>query len=268
MNIFCYSFHISDFRRSTAHMTHEQKGVYRELLDAYYFSSGNLPAELAALSRIVSVHTDSERTALAGAVAKFFDIKNGKLTHKRADLEIGKIRAKSLSAKASAEAKYRKRREKEPCERISERSANGHANAMLITNQEPITIFKESEREKPISTQENFAEFWSIYPRHVAKQSALKAYNQARQRGVSHEDIIAGARQFADECRGREQRWIAHPATWLNAGRWDDEPGANLDSSNGRQVNGRGGHKQQPKSRGEIVVELIGELPENQRGQS
>ena len=102
VNIYCYPHHISDFRRDTSELTHEEKGVYRDLLDAYYFNGGNLPAELAKLSRIISVHSDSERTALAHAVAKYFDTKNGRLTQKRADREIGKILEKSAKARASA----------------------------------------------------------------------------------------------------------------------------------------------------------------------
>lgn len=130
MNIFCYQHNIEDFRRDTEHLTHEQKGVYRALLDAYYFRGGNLPDNLEQLGRIISVHSDSERSALAYAVANYFKVKSGKLIQKRADEEIAKIQDKSIKAKASANAKHIKYNGN----RASVRTANGHANGLLTKN--------------------------------------------------------------------------------------------------------------------------------------
>lgn len=58
----------------------------------------------------------------------------------------------------------------------------------------------------------------------MARLAAEKAWAAALARGADPEHVIAGARRYADECRGREARYIAHPATWLNAGRYDDAP--------------------------------------------
>lgn len=140
MNIFCYSHHIADFRRDTSHLSHEQRGVYRDLLDAYYFNAGNLTCDLDQLARIISVQTQSERTALAGAVAEYFTTRNGRLRQKRADEEIDRIRDKSIKAKASAIAKHQKYNNKEPCVR----TANGDANVVLTMNHEPLTIKEDT----------------------------------------------------------------------------------------------------------------------------
>lgn len=74
-----------------------------------------------------------------------------------------------------------------------------------------------------------FAEqFWPAYPRHVGKAAAERAWTKARKDGTPADEIITGARRYAAECERRqtEPHYIAHPATWLNAGRWADEPAA------------------------------------------
>jgi hypothetical protein len=67
----------------------------------------------------------------------------------------------------------------------------------------------------------DFEEFWKAFPRRVGKLDAQKAYERARRRGVTRQQIldgiasyIKGKPNYADFC---------HPATWLNKGRWDDE---------------------------------------------
>lgn len=69
-----------------------------------------------------------------------------------------------------------------------------------------------------------FAEFYLVYPRKVAKDAARRAFERAVQRADAAV-IISGARKFAsDPNLPLEKQFIPHPATWLNAGRWDDEP--------------------------------------------
>lgn len=75
----------------------------------------------------------------------------------------------------------------------------------------------------------SFDEFWSIYPRRVAKLAAKKAWDRAIKNGSSPDIIIAGAHRYARERRQAEDRYTKHPATWLNGGCWMDDPGANGD---------------------------------------
>ena len=67
-----------------------------------------------------------------------------------------------------------------------------------------------------------FEEWYGIYPLHKARLAAEKAFLGALAR-ASPAELLAGAARYRDECAGKERRYIAHPATWLNAGRWKDE---------------------------------------------
>ena len=68
-----------------------------------------------------------------------------------------------------------------------------------------------------------FDEFWAAYPRRTGKEAARKAWCAARKRDASPDHIIAAARRYAEHPPDDPQ-FIPHPATWLNQGRYDDEP--------------------------------------------
>lgn len=81
-----------------------------------------------------------------------------------------------------------------------------------------------TERDQgPTNLDRQFAEFWATYPRRVGKDDGRKAWDRARKR-ASIEAILAGAQRVAADPNLPEQKFIAHPATWLNRGGWDDEP--------------------------------------------
>lgn len=73
--------------------------------------------------------------------------------------------------------------------------------------------------------ESDFLDFYATYPRHVGKEAARRAFEKAVKNGVDPREIIEGARSFAaaTAAAGTETRYVAHPATWLNAGRWSDD---------------------------------------------
>jgi uncharacterized protein YdaU (DUF1376 family) len=82
----------------------------------------------------------------------------------------------------------------------------------------------KSVHRAPRSTPIGFDQFWEIYPRKTAKQSAIKAWN-LHCLTVPIATICA-----AVEAHKRSRQWtkdggdfIPHPSTWLNQHRWDDE---------------------------------------------
>lgn len=79
--------------------------------------------------------------------------------------------------------------------------------------------------KKASKADSDFEEFYAAYPRHVGKEAAHRAFVKAVKTKAKASDIIEGARRFAaaTAAAGTETRFIAHPATWLNAGRWSDD---------------------------------------------
>jgi len=73
----------------------------------------------------------------------------------------------------------------------------------------------------------SFDDFWSAYPRKVAKGQARKAWERAV-RKASPQDIISGISRYTASLAAQKAStgWapeFCHPATWLNGERWADE---------------------------------------------
>lgn len=74
-----------------------------------------------------------------------------------------------------------------------------------------------------------FEQFWAAYPRRVGRDAAWKAWQKRR----PDKDLLVVMLAKLEEQKRSEQwrkddgRFIPHPATWLNQGRWQDEvPGS------------------------------------------
>lgn len=95
-------------------------------------------------------------------------------------------------------------------------------------NGEEETHTRASGAKKPRAPRadrehDGFADFWAAYPRKTAKRAAGKAYTAAIDRGAEPAELLTAARRFAAVAAGMEPRFVPHPATWLNQGRYDDE---------------------------------------------
>jgi len=73
-----------------------------------------------------------------------------------------------------------------------------------------------------------FSEFWKAYPRKVGKVAAKKAFVKAWTSlvadGSEPADILTGVALLAIDPNKPSKEFLPHPSTWLNEGRWDDEP--------------------------------------------
>lgn len=74
--------------------------------------------------------------------------------------------------------------------------------------------------------ERRFAEFWKAYPKKVGKASCLKAWKKLKPTAELFDHIMAAleAQKHTEQWRRDGGRFIPNPLTWLNQGRWDDEP--------------------------------------------
>lgn len=70
-----------------------------------------------------------------------------------------------------------------------------------------------------------FEQFWQAYPKRKSKQAALKAWRKLKPSQELQRKILSAiASQKESEGWKKERgQYIPYPATWLNAGGWDDE---------------------------------------------
>ena len=83
----------------------------------------------------------------------------------------------------------------------------------------------ESTKKPKKPTVKGFDVFWSAYPRKVAKPNALKAFEKVQ----PDEALLSRMLDAVERAKASPQwmkdggQYIPHPATWLNAQRWEDE---------------------------------------------
>lgn len=105
-------------------------------------------------------------------------------------------------------------------------STDAPSNALSMPDAMHRQTDRQTDKNTPSSPAKPWMEFdlfWTNYPRKVGKQAAIKAYNKAM-KTTTQEQILKGVKLLRTETAGKDVQFIPHPATWLNEGRWDDEP--------------------------------------------
>lgn len=135
------------------------------------------------------------------------------------------VKRASEAGKRAAQSRW-----KGDAEPDANRIANGNAES-----DKSQCLEREKEREKEITTAPDgagkipasqlSAEFdlwYADYPKKVGKDAARKAFAKAR-KSTDLETLLDGLRHYRESVKTSERQFIANPATWLNAGRWEDD---------------------------------------------
>ena len=86
-------------------------------------------------------------------------------------------------------------------------------------------INKRNIKDNKKDISERFERFWSVYPRHIAKQNAKKSFDKLN----PDDELLAVMIRAVNEQKKTDQwtkdngQFIPHPATWINQKRWEDE---------------------------------------------
>jgi hypothetical protein len=86
-------------------------------------------------------------------------------------------------------------------------------------------INKRDIKDNKKDISERFERFWSVYPRHIAKQNAKKSFDKLN----PDDELLAVMIRAVNEQKKTDQwtkdngQFIPHPATWINQKRWEDE---------------------------------------------
>ena len=144
-----FNFHIGDFVKKTAHLTHEERGIYLSMLMKYYDSEQPLPTDIKQVCRLVCVRNADAMRQVSDLLEEFFVLTEHGWVNKRVDEEIQKYRNKSAKAKKSAEARWGADSSNSALDKNTKNS--NKANAMRThsdgnANHEPITNIKESSQ--------------------------------------------------------------------------------------------------------------------------
>jgi hypothetical protein len=91
------------------------------------------------------------------------------------------------------------------------------------SGEEPVKDPVIGKERTPIVPKPTFDDFWKIVPKRKARAAANKAWFKAAKK-TDPQKIIDAMMLYADSVAGKDEQYTAHPATWLNHERWDDDP--------------------------------------------
>lgn len=142
-----YQFNIADYRKDTSHLSLLEHAIYRLLLDTYYLNEEPLTRDKKKLMRTHCVRNAEEVRAFENVLNDYFEETEDGYFHGKCAEELEKIYEKSAKAKASAEARWNKKNnknkgiKKEECGKDANAlrtDSEGNANGMLPNTQYPI----------------------------------------------------------------------------------------------------------------------------------
>ncbi len=222
MNFF--KLYIGDYQRDTAHLSVTEHGAFLLMLQHYYATEKPLPTG-KALHRMLRAQDKAERDAIDVVVSQFWTETEAGLINGRADKEIARASDQAeVNRQTAMLREARRKAAREAHEQSTNRATNDQPNQTPDTrlNTNPPTPRKRGKPAEPAG----FDEFWSAYPRKVAKGAALKAWAKAKPDEPLQQQILAAIGRARDGPDWRKDggAFIPHPATWLNAQRWLDEP--------------------------------------------
>lgn len=204
-------FYPADFRMDTLDLGVDEVGAYMGLiLLAWHRGDGSVTADLDELKTTLqrmfaNFHGLTFNRIVPKLLARYFELRGGRYYQKRVEKELRK--AEELSEKQSRNAKERW---------SSSRKNNNLTNANAMPSQPQ----SQPQSEKKESCSNEFERFWKSYPRRVGKKAAEKALTKALR-----ETSIEAIEQAIDRQTPlwADPKFIPHPATWLNQGRWADD---------------------------------------------
>lgn len=94
----------------------------------------------------------------------------------------------------------------------------------------------EPTSEAQTLQERRFTEFWQAYPKKVGKASCLKAWKKLKPTTELFDHIMTslGSQKHSEQWQREGGRFIPNPLTWLNQGRWDDEPTETTRAASGK----------------------------------
>jgi hypothetical protein len=76
----------------------------------------------------------------------------------------------------------------------------------------------------PQQAEDGFNKFWDSYPKRVDRLAAKRSFMRVAISAELMDQIIQGAINLARDPNLPPKQYIPYPATWLNAGGWENEP--------------------------------------------
>ena len=251
----------------TTHLSPREFGCYMLLLIATWRNNGQPFADNdKILARICRMPTYEWKNQIRKSLEPFFNLADGYWRQKRLEKEWTFCSARRRTSRSNGAMGGRPSKAK-PLGLNGSHNPAGSSQANLDgTQTEPalnLNLLGSDEpnidRAKALSparrarsAEQEFSSIYALYPRHVGRGAALKAFIRARQT-VDLDTLQHAVERYAEQRAGEDPRYTPHMATWLNAQRWADEDDRD-------QPNPQGGQDHDDAARQAGLEEALREL--------
>jgi uncharacterized protein YdaU (DUF1376 family) len=227
-----YQKNIADFNNATRHLTRVERSLFSDAIELYYDTEKPLTLDFDRLCRLLLANSVEEKSALRDVLNEFFIITDDGYFNKRCNEEILKYQAymngKSKAGKASAE--QRAKHKSTPVEQTLNTCATDeqltNTQYPIPINQYPITnITPIKPKSRTSALDDGFEEFWNFYPKKVGKDKAIIAWKKKKPKVDTVLKALNWQKQ-SDQWTKNDGQFIPNPTTYINEGRWQDEPTA------------------------------------------
>lgn len=182
-------------------------------------SSDNITFELKHDARIIARNTGASVQKIQEMMTRFielglFETSNGSITC----LKVAKRLMTSATSNPQMRALIQNIKQNQL---VAKASCRSHDDVMLDKN-------REDEIRKDLNPyvqkfDEEFLQFWALYPRKVGKDKAYESWN--KKKPCLYDVVCALSWQLNSKDWIKEDgKYIPMPTTYLNQGRWQDEP--------------------------------------------
>jgi hypothetical protein len=191
------------------------------------------PEEIARKCRVSILHVQMHLQKL---MQFLYEDASGLLMSKRMEAERARSSITSKARSESAKSRWNKDVNANAYPNAhANGNANGHAKLMLSESESETDIKPKTIVQKrfKVDSEDDFLKAYKIYPRHVGKGAAKKAWGKAIGRRKSEHTasdasrfIIQRVEAYATACIkiNLEKSYTPHMATWLNEDRFLDDP--------------------------------------------
>ncbi|MDH3232219.1 MAG: YdaU family protein [Alphaproteobacteria bacterium] len=225
-----YKRYASDALNGKIGLELEERGAYDTLLDMMYDRGRPVPDD----PRWIAGHCNCSVRKWNSIRQILIDkgkisILNGEIHNARADQELAKTlktsRKRAENGAKGGNKSGETRRAASKNKDLPE--PNTPVRARVPDTRDQKSSLREHAREPEGDFPENaFDEWYRVYPHKVGKIAAIKAFDKIRkQRKATFSELTDGLQRYIDT-KPPDRNWC-NPATFLNEGRWNDEPAPN-----------------------------------------
>jgi uncharacterized protein YdaU (DUF1376 family) len=182
----------------------EQQGVYWMICSMIYSNGGDIPNDPKHIGRLVCLGSSKARRIINHLISI------GKITENQSFLSQKRVVTELKTARNRTETAVKHGNLPKKNKHLTE--ADALFTEKLTTNHKPITNNQDKD----------FDLFWEVVAVKKGKGSARKAFNQALKK-TTIEDLITKMSEYKGSLNGTPERFIKHPASWLNGECWTDE---------------------------------------------